>query len=64
MVDEYRKEIRTMEKCVICGKDAIVKANDSWLCEKHTCHEQFFSIDRTLKNLGTAGDGGIIEEMD
>jgi len=57
-----------MEKCVICGKDAIVLVNNSWLCEKQKCHEEFFSIDRIMKNIGTSGDmrirSIIIEKKD
>jgi len=60
--------VNKMEKCVICGKDAIVLVNNSWLCEKQKCHEEFFSIDRIMKNIGTSGDmrirSIIIEKKD
>ena len=41
-----------MEKCQICGRNAIVRIGEVWLCEKKECHEKFFSVEEILRKAG------------
>ena len=41
-----------MEKCQICGRNAIARIGEVWLCEKKECHEKFFSVEEILRKAG------------
>lgn len=48
ILDYFLVKGGVMEKCVICGKDAIVLVGNSWVCEKKECHEEFFSPQKII----------------